>query len=130
MAGSLKIDTITTENGLTVVGGARSTPCTTIPGITYAGGTITLDLNAANNFEVGLANNATLVNPTNIRTGQSGVIFVRQTLGSNTISYGSFYKFQSNSAPVLSTAINAIDLLTYYVANSTTIVVDAITGLV
>jgi hypothetical protein len=113
-----------------VVGGARSTPCTTIPGITYAGGTITLDLNAANNFEVGLANNATLANPNNIRTGQSGVIFVRQTLGSNTISYGSFYKFQSNSAPLLSTAVNAIDLLTYYVANSTTIVVDAITGLV
>ena len=130
MAGSLKIDNLTTDNGLTLTGGARSTPCTTIPGITYAGGTITIDLDAANNFEVGLANNATLTNPTNVKLGQSGVIFVRQTLGSNTLSYGSFYKFQSNSAPVLSTAVNGIDALTYYVANATTIIVDAITGLV
>ena len=130
MAGSLKIDNLTTDNGLTLTGGARSTPCTTVPGITYAGGTITIDLNAANNFEVGLANNATLANPTNIKLGQSGAIFVRQTLGSNTLSYGSYYKFQSNTAPTLSTAVNGIDVLTYYVANATTIIVDAITNLV
>lgn len=130
MAGSLKIDNLTTDNGLTLTGGARSTPCTTVPGITYAGGTITIDLNAANNFEVGLANNATLANPTNIKLGQSGAIFVRQTLGSNTLSYGSYYKFQGNTAPTLSTAVNGIDVLTYYVANATTIIVDAITNLV
>jgi hypothetical protein len=129
MAGSLKIDNLTTDNGLTLTGGARSTPCTTVPGITYAGGTITIDLNAANNFEVGLANNATLANPTNIKLGQSGAIFVRQTLGSNTLSYGSYYKFQGNTAPTLSTAVNGIDVLTYYVANATTIIVDAITNL-
>jgi hypothetical protein len=130
MAGTLKIDNLTTDNGLTLTGGARSTPCTTIPGITYAGGTITIDLNAANNFEVGLANNATLANPTNVKLGQSGAIFVRQTLGSNTLSYGSYYKFQGNTAPTLSTAVNGIDVLTYYVANATTIIVDAITNLV
>lgn len=130
MAGSLKIDNLTTDNGLTLTGGARSTPCTTTPGLTYTAGTITLDLNAANNFEVGLANNATLANPTNLSVGQSGVIFVRQTIGSNTLSYGSFYKFQGNTAPTLSTTINGIDALTYYVANSTTIIVDAITNLV
>ena len=129
MAGSLKIDNLTTDNGLTLTGGARSTPCTTVPGITYAGGAITIDLNAANNFEVGLANNATLANPTNIKLGQSGAIFVRQTLGSNTLSYGSYYKFQGNTAPTLSTAVNGIDVLTYYVANATTIIVDAITNL-
>lgn len=62
------------------------------------------------NFAVTLGGNRTLGNPTNTKNGQTGVIKVIQDgTSSRTLAYGGNYKFACGSAPVLSTAANAID---------------------
>lgn len=86
------------------------------------GATITPDFSAGNNFSVTLGGNRTLANPTNVVAGQSGVIAVTQdATGSRTLAYGANFDYTGGSAPVLSTAANAVDLLTYYARSSTSI---------
>lgn len=80
-----------------------------------SGTTITPDGNNGWNFELTLAHNATLANPSNFKDGQSGLIKVIQdATGSRTLAYGSNWKFPGG-APVLSTAANTIDLIAYHV---------------
>ena len=84
---------------------------------------ISIDFNASNLFSVTLAGNRTLDNPTNVVPGQSGCIFISQdSLGSKTLAYGSFYKFAGGIAPVLSTGGSKIDVLSYVVRTSSSIV--------
>ena len=86
------------------------------------GATITPDFSAANNFSVTLGGNRTLANPTNLTAGQSGAIVITQDgTGSRTLAYGSYWKFPSGSAPVLTTTANAVDVLVYYVESATRI---------
>lgn len=86
------------------------------------GATITPDFAAANNFSVTLAGNRTLANPTNLTAGQSGVITITQdATGSRTLAYGSYWKFPSGTAPVLTSTASAVDALAYYVDSSTRI---------
>lgn len=83
---------------------------------------IATDLSLGNNFSVTLGGNRTLANPTNIVAGQSGIIVITQNgTGSNTLAYGSYFKFPSGSAPTLTTTANAVDVLAYYVESSTRI---------
>lgn len=80
------------------------------------GATITPDFAAANNFSVTLGGNRTLVNPSNLTAGQSGVIYITQDgTGSRTLAYGSAWDFAGGTAPTLSTAANAVDCLAYAV---------------
>jgi hypothetical protein len=89
------------------------------------GATITPDFNAGNNYKVTLAGNRTLANPTNIVAGQAGQITVTQdATGSRTLAFGSDYKFSGGSAPTLTPAANSIDILSYYVIDSTHIAVS------
>jgi hypothetical protein len=91
------------------------------------GATITPDFAATNNFQVTLAGNRTLANPTNVVAGQSGVIKVTQdATGSRTLAYGSSFDFAAGAAPVLTTTANAVDLLVYYADTSTNITVRLI----
>ena len=86
------------------------------------GATITPDFAVANNFSVTLGGNRTLANPTNLTTGQSGVIRIAQDgTGSRTLAYGSYWKFPGGTAPTLTTAASSIDILAYYVDNGTRI---------
>jgi hypothetical protein len=86
------------------------------------GATITPDFSAGNNFSVTLGGNRTLANPTNIAAGQSGAIVITQDgTGSRTLAYGSYFKFPSGSAPVLTTTASAVDVLVYFVESSTRI---------
>jgi hypothetical protein len=86
------------------------------------GGTITPDFNAGRNFVVTLAGNRILANPTNQAAGQSGLVIVKQdATGSRTLSYGSAWKF-SGGAPTLSTTANSVDVISYYVESSGTII--------
>lgn len=86
------------------------------------GATITPDFALANNFSVTLGGNRTLANPTNLTTGQSGVIRIAQDgTGSRTLAYGSYWKFPGGTAPTLTTAASSIDILAYYVDNGTRI---------
>jgi hypothetical protein len=85
------------------------------------GATITPNFSGGVNFTVTLAGNRTLANPSNQKAGQAGVIAIKQdATGSRTLSYGANFKFPGGTAPVLSTAANAVDLLYYFVeANGT-----------
>lgn len=89
-------------------------------------GTIAVDMSLSNNFTVTLGGNRTLGNPTNVHVGQAGQIVVKQDgTGSRTLAFGSNYKFAGGSAPTMSTAANATDILSYYVIDSTHIAVSA-----
>ena len=81
--------------------------------------TISVDMSTFINATVTLAGNRTLASPTNEKAGQSGVIFIVQdATGSRTLAYGSEWKFAGGTAPVLSTAANAVDALYYTVRAS------------
>ena len=84
---------------------------------------IALDLNTSNNFQITLTGNTTLQNPTNITSGQAGVITVIQGTGNNTMAFGSNWQYPggSGSVPALTTASGSTDVLAYYVVNSTKI---------
>jgi hypothetical protein len=86
------------------------------------GATITADFAVANNFSVTLGGNRTLANPSNVTAGQSGCIFLSQdATGSRTLAYGANWDFAGGTAPTLSTAANAVDLLVYTVRTATNI---------
>jgi hypothetical protein len=86
------------------------------------GATITPDFSLNNHYEVTLGGNRTLANPTNVVAGQSGVIRVVQDgTGSRTLAYGGNWKFSNGAAPVLTTTINAVDLLVYFCESSSRI---------
>jgi len=83
------------------------------------GATITPDFAVANNFSVTLGGNRTLANPTNLTAGQSGCIYITQDgTGSRTLGYGSNWDFAGGTAPTLSTAANAVDVLAYAVRST------------
>lgn len=96
----------------------------TISALGNSSGTITLNMNNANNFSMTLNANSTntLANPTNLTAGQSGVIAITQdATGSRTLAYGTYWKFPGGTAPTLTTTANAVDVLAYYVESSTRI---------
>lgn len=78
--------------------------------------TIAVDFSTFINAVVTLGGNRTLGNPTNGKVGQSGVIrIVQDATGSRTLAYGADWEFAGGTAPVLSTAANAQDLLFYHI---------------
>ena len=86
------------------------------------GALITPNFSNGNNFIVTLAGNRTLVNPTGVTTGQSGVIFVKQDgTGSRTLGIQSHYRFAGGTAPTFSTSANAVDVIGYVAYGATTI---------
>jgi hypothetical protein len=86
------------------------------------GATITPDFATSNNFVVTLGGNRTLANPSNLVAGQSGVIIINQDgTGSRTLAYGSNFDFGGATAPTLTTAANAQDMIAYIVVSSSRI---------
>lgn len=82
--------------------------------------TIAVDFSAGNNFAVTLGGNRTLGNPSNVGAGQAGQIVISQDgTGSRTLAYASDWKFAGGTAPTLSTAAGAVDILSYYVWDTT-----------
>jgi hypothetical protein len=78
--------------------------------------TIAVDMSTFINAVVTLGGNRAMGNPTNEKVGQSGVIrIVQDATGSRTLSYGTDWEFAGGTAPTLSTAANAQDLLFYHV---------------
>ena len=89
--------------------------------------TITMNLAQTNNFTVTLGGNRTLANATNINAGQSGFLVVCQDgTGSRTLSFGTGWRFPSNTAPTLSTTASAVDLIVYVARDSGNLVAQAV----
>jgi len=94
------------------------------------GATITPNFNTANNFSLTLGGNRTLANPTNLTAGQSGVIVITQdATGGRTLAFGSNWDFSGGTAPTLTTAANAVDVLVYYVNSATSITASLISNI-
>jgi len=90
------------------------------------GATITPNLASNNNFQVTILGNRTFTNPTNPKAGQSGIIYIQQGIGSNTLVWGNVWRFSDNTAPTLSTSNNSVDAVVYSVKNTTSIIASAI----
>jgi hypothetical protein len=60
-----------------------------------------------------LTGNHTLANPSAIVPGNYVLIVKQDATGSRTLAYGSAFKWPAGSAPTLSTAVNAIDMLSF-----------------
>lgn len=83
--------------------------------------TLTLDFNTGLSFHFTATSNFTLANPTNVKAGQSGRIrIVQDGTGSRTMVLGSAWK-HPGGAPSLSTAAGSVDILAYYVHDSSNI---------
>ena len=89
------------------------------------GTTVTPDFAASNNFSLTPAQAFTLANPTNAVAGQSGIIAITQdATGGRVISWGGNFKAAGGTKPVLTTAANAVDYISYYVESATRIFVS------
>ena len=83
---------------------------------------IAIDMGVGNNFAFTLAGNRTLEAPTNAIPGQTGYIYITQDgTGSRTLAFNNAYIFVSGTAPTISTAAGAKDLLVYNVKEATAI---------
>jgi hypothetical protein len=85
--------------------------------------TIALDLSTGLDFIVTLlASGHALGAPTNAKAGQKGVIYIVQGAGGNftlSATWSSAYKFSGATKPTLSTAVGAVDLISYVVRDTT-----------
>ena len=93
--------------------------------------TVAVDLNTGINFVLtatsGIGATRAMGNPTNPTVGQSGVIvFIQDGTGSRALTWGANFDFAGGTAPTASTAANAIDIFSYWVRSSTSIVVSTI----
>lgn len=84
-------------------------------------GTVTLDLALGNNFGGPLTGNITLVNPTNMAAGQSGILRIVNDSTPRTIAYGSVWKSPGGAMPALTAVAGAVDVFGYYVESASRI---------
>lgn len=94
---------------------AATTP--TVPDVA----TLTVDLSGGFDFNIRLTSTGyTLGNPTNLKAGQKGLIFISQdaTGGRAITGWGSAWKFVGGLKPVLSSAPNAVDVISYFAAGT------------
>ena len=85
---------------------------------------ITTNAALSNNFKLVLGVNATLANPTNMTDGMILNWRIKQDgTGSRTLAYGTKFKWVGGTAVTLSTAANAVDLISgYYDSTDDTII--------
>jgi hypothetical protein len=122
ITGNLNIGVTSSGIKLSVFGSSNS-GITTVTDNT----SIVLDMTSNNNFAITLGGSNTFINPTTMNPGQSGVIWISQgNVGGRAPSWGSYWKFPSNTAPTLTSAANSVDAVVYIVRNSTSITVQAI----
>jgi len=72
---------------------------------------IATDAKNGNVFEVTLAGNRTLDNPTGLISGFTYLWIIKQSTGGHTLGYGTAFDFPGGTAPTLSVAAGAVDLL-------------------
>lgn len=108
-SGLVTASTITVSGNLQINGQAWASQGT----LTDAA-TISWNLDVDPNATVTLGSNRTLANPTNMKGGGTYYLIVKQdATGSRTLSYGTAFKWSGGTAPVLTTTVNAIDILTF-----------------
>lgn len=78
------------------------------------GASIAWNLTGKQVATVTLGGNRTLSNPTNMKSGGTYILTVKQdATGSRTLSYDTAYKWSGGTAPTLTTTANAVDIITF-----------------
>lgn len=91
------------------------------------GANIAWNLDTAQTAFVDLGGNRTLDNPTNMKAGATYILRVIQdSSGSRTLAFGSAYLFPGGTAPTLTTAGGAVDLLSFYCDGSAMLCVPSL----
>jgi hypothetical protein len=120
-------DASLTFAGINVVQSYSAAQRGTVSALGNQSGTITLNMATANNISMTLTGNSTLANPSNQTAGQSGAITITQdATGGRTLAFGSNWGFPGGTAPTLTTAANAVDVLVYYVESSSRITANLV----
>jgi hypothetical protein len=87
---------------------------------TTFGATTTFDFSTFINTSITLTGNITTQTLSNVAAGKAGMItFIQDGTGSRTTVWNSIFKFANGLTPTLSTAPNAIDVLTYSCRSAT-----------
>lgn len=91
--------------------------------------TMTLDLSTSNSFNFTATNNFTLANPTNQVAGGTFYIVVKQdATGGRGITWGTAFKFRGGTPPALSTAANAMDVISCVIMEGGFIATEVLRG--
>lgn len=117
--GAIDTSTFATVTGAqTFTGGQRGSVVT----VAYATG-IQLNLGSGNNFQITLTGNTTLQNPTGLVSGQAGIVTIIQGSASNTMAFATGWQYPggSGSVPTITATSGAVDLLVYYVRNTSSV---------
>ena len=78
------------------------------------GSTFTLDFDDSNIQTITLTGNTTINNPSNVKDGAVYTVIIKQGGTTGTInSWGSNFKFESGTAPTLTTNAYAVDIMTF-----------------
>jgi hypothetical protein len=82
---------------------------------------VAIDMSLSNNFSLALqaTTGQTLGNPTNMVAGQSGQLAITQNATPSTLAYDTYWISTDGTAMAVSATANAVNLLTYYVVDST-----------
>jgi hypothetical protein len=91
------------------------------PPVGLSGATVAPNLSLGFDFTWTMSSaTSTLNNPTNLKSGQKGMLYLVQSTGGAIITtWGSFYKFPGGVKPTLSTAASAVDVISFAVKSST-----------
>ncbi len=122
LTGASTITTITDKRAVIALGGVQlggvnafAKNQSVTPAALTSGASIAVDASLSNNFRLVLGVNATLTNPINLTDGMVLNFRIKQdATGGRTLAYGAAYKFPGATAPVLSTAPNAVDFMSCY----------------
>jgi len=95
------------------VGVANSwTKAQNVTAVTLTGTTVTPDASASNVFEWTLTANSTLANPTNLVSGSTMTIIIKQGgSGGYTLTYGTYYKFPGGTVQQPDATLSAVSAL-------------------
>ena len=79
------------------------------------GATVNWDAKNGQAAQLTIAGNRTIANPTNLQDASYLTLkLIQDATGSRTITWGSMFKWAAGAAPVLSTAANSYDILSFY----------------
>lgn len=110
-AGLMTLTENGTLSGFSNISGTVITPQATLTDAA----TVNWNVATQQNAVLTIGGNRTLANPTNLAAGESMILKVIQdATGSRTLAYGTAYKWPGGSVPILSTAANAVDILSFY----------------
>lgn len=106
--------------GLNIANTFNATQTGSVIPLTSTSGSIAIDLGKRNNFSHTMTENTTLAAPSNAVAGTSGQIaFTQHASAAKTLAFDAAWVSADGTTPAISTTVGAVNVLTYYVVDST-----------